>query len=198
MVFADHVPICIQSRSCIPARVTEANRPVLKVAEVLTYAIMVEEAITIPEMHLMGCNLQQVIFCWGEQLAAANLNFCNMTPKCLNAVKCLLQTKVMRRKFPSVNWFAVGLTLRDIVVLQPSVETLRISNVSVPDLQANNAHDYGENWQRMFDWSPRDWKDLGFDAKAYHVSLQLELSEKGTPPKKIKIRRSWGPCQVLA
>jgi len=195
MVFSEHVPICVQSKASIPARVNEANRPILKVAEVLTYAIMVEEAITIPEMHQMGCKLQQVFFCWGEQPSASNLNFRNMTPKCLNAVKCLLQTKVMRRKFPAVNWFAVGLTLRDIVVLQPSVETLRIFNVSVADLQLNNAHDYGENWQKMFDWTPRDWLDMGYDAKAYAISLQLELSEKGVSPEKMKIRRGWGPAQ---
>lgn len=193
MVFAEKVPICIQSRANIPSRIAENNRPTLKTAEVITYDIMVEEAITIAEMYMMGCNMQQVFYCWGERPTANNLSFKNMNAKCLNAVKCILQGKVLSTKFTDVRWFEVGLTIQDIIDLQPTVETLKVFNVTVESLMQNKAHDFGDNWQTMFKWSSNDWKQLGFDAKTYAAALQKDSMEKGVEPDKLRIHQQWGP-----
>lgn len=194
MVCVDKMPIAILHANAIPPRVTATNRPTLKVAEVITYDIMVEESITLVEMQSMGCNLMQVFYCWGDRPGAMNLNFRHMSKKCLNIVKCLLQNKVMRRHFHDVRWFTVGLTIKDMMDLQPSVDTLKIFNVTTKELQANDAHNYGENWQRMFDWSVREWRELGYDHKEYTASLQLQVNAQGGPAHDtLRIHRQWGP-----
>lgn len=194
MVCVDKVPIEILHTNAIPSRVTDINRPTLKMAEVLTYDIMVEESISLVEMQNMGCNLFQVFYDWGDRPGAGNLNFRHMNRKCLNIVKCLLQNKVMRRHFNEVQWFTVGLSIKDMMDLQPSVDTLKLFNVTSQDLQANDAHNFGENWQNMFGWSVSEWKELGYDHKEYTASIQLQANAKGGPAQDtLRIHRQWGP-----
>jgi len=197
MVCVDRIPISIVHPSAIPVRVSDANRPTLKVAGVVTYDIMVEEEITLVELQSMGCNLTQVFYCWGERPAAANLDFRGMSKKCLNIVKCLLQNQVMRRHFHGVRWFAAGLSIKDMMHMQPSVETLKVFNVTTDELQANNAHDFGENWQSMFEWTAREWTDLGFDRRAYAAGLQLQRNALGgIAHDKLVIQSRWGPLDA--
>ena len=196
MVCVDRIPICLVHPSAIPVRVSSLNRPTLKVAEVVTYDIMVEEGLTLVEMQLMGVNLMQVFYCWGDRPAAANLDFRGMSKKCLNIVKCLLQNKVIRRHFDQVKWFAAGLSIKDMMDLQPSIETLKVFNVTTDELQANKAHEFGDNWNRMFSWSQKDWKDLGFNSKEYAAALQLQRSALGSiAHDKLVVQAGWGPTQ---
>lgn len=194
MVCVDRIPIALLHASAIPVRVSDVNRPTLKVAEVITYDIMVEESITLMELVAMGCNLLQIFYCWGERPAAKNLSFHKMDKKCLNVVKCVLQNKVIRRHFDQVKWFAAGLSIKDMMDLQPSIECLKLFNVTTGELQANDAHHYGDNWQKMFLWTAREWGDLGFNQKEYTADLQRKRNALGgLAHDKLVLQSGWGP-----
>lgn len=198
MVCVDRIPIALLNTSAIPVRVSDVNRPTLKIAEVVTYDVMVEENFTLMELAAMGCNMLQIFYCWAERPSASNLSFHTMDRKCLNIVKCVLQNKVIRRHVNKVKWFTAGLSIKDMMDLQPSIECLKVFNVTVGDLQANNAHHHGENWQKMFQWTKREWIELGFDQKEYLAEIQRKRSALGgISHDKLAVYASWGPAAIV-
>lgn len=153
---------------------------------------------TLAQLHALGCNIEQVFFCWAEPPSALNINFKDINNDTLKQVYKIMKNPVLANMFANLDWFDLGLTVRDIMSLRPDFNTLVLFNVTVDKLILHNAHDFGENWQSLLQWTTQEWEKLGFQREKYYTILEQDaLRLKNRPSTTLSsTRRAWGPRET--
>lgn len=186
------IPLRVYNASQLPSRLEGMHRKTVRVGEVLTYQIMTENSITLQEMLDMGCNLKQALMLWGDPPSANNLIFKGLKKDGLEFLSRVLRDEVIQARFPAIQWFAVGLSIPDLYQLTPSVQTLKLWNITIPILMKHKAHDQGSVWQTRFNWKNEEWYELGFDREQYEATVRGDLS---VSPDLRRTRLQWGPSR---
>jgi len=186
-------PISINNTSMIPNDLvtSSADRELTKVYQVLNYELMVQNNLSVRNLHEMQCDVQLVFHSWADPPHANNLSFHGSTKATIMAVHMALQNASLRKKFHKLCWFDIGMTMGDLMQMQLPVPVLLTFNICVDVLLENNANEYGRSWQSLFKWTRKEWTLLGYDAGVYKSRLRLNATQQ--PISKLEIFEQWGP-----
>lgn len=193
MIVQRSIPLRVYNTHNTPQRLEGEDRRAVKAGGVVTYQIMKQNSITMQEMAEMGICMKRVLMLWGDAPDAANLSFSGLKKDGLDLLTKTLRDEVVNARFTSLSWFSIGLTLKDLMELKPSFETLVIFKVTLDLLIENKAHDIGSNWQIWFGWSQEQWKQLGFDRSAYEKMVKTDAVCSAEVRKR---RLEWGPSST--
>ena len=142
------------------------------------------------EMAEMGIEIKKILILWGDSPSATNLLFSNMKKSGIDLLAKGLRDEVVAARFSDVTWFSIWLTLKDLLDLKPSFDTLMIFKITCQSLIENKAHDVGANWQIWFAWTDEQWKQIGFDRNKYNADVKSDVH---CTPEARKRRLQWGP-----
>lgn len=184
------IPIVVNEPKNVPSRLEGEQRRIVRSGGVLTYNIFVENHISVQELVNMECNIKQTLLLWGEPPRAHNFIFKKLERKGLEVMSRVLRDEIFARRFPGINWFSVGLTIKDLLDLNPSPENISLWGITLPLLIQHKAHDHGCTFQSFLNWKREQWEDLGFDREKYQ---EMVKKEPGVSPDLRNRRLQWGP-----
>lgn len=184
------IPIAVSDPNKTPQRLEGEHRRIVKSGGVLTFNILAENNISVQELIDMGCNIKQALLLWGEPPRAHNFIFKGLTKSGLEMVSKVLRDEIFGRRFSGINWFSVGLGVKDLFELNPSAEKIKLWGITLTSLIQHNAHDHGCTFQTFLNWKQEQWDDLGFNRESYTEKIK---NEPGVSANLKQRRLQWGP-----
>ena len=127
---------------------------------------------------------------WGDPPGAQNLLFKGLQQSGMQLLARALRDEFLARRFHAITWFALGLTVQNLIDLKPDFETVRVFKIDVPQLVKHGAPELGPNFQMHVNWSDEQWRQLGFESSRYTASV--DANPAWTAQQK-RHRRQWGP-----
>jgi hypothetical protein len=190
MLLDRSIPLCVYNVANVPDRIEGDDRKITKAGRVVTYSIAIEHKMTIQELCDMGCDVKQVIMMWGDPPSAKNLLFKGLEQSGLQSLARALRDEYFVRRFHAITWFAIGLTVQNLIDLKPDFDTVRVMKVDVPQLIQHGAAELGPNFQMHVNWTDEQWRQLGFEHGKYQKSVD---DNQALSAQQKKHRRQWGP-----
>ena len=190
MILDRSIPLCVYNAAGVPERIEGDDRKIVRAGRVITYSIATEHKVTLQELCDMGCDVKQVVMTWGDPPGAQNLLFKDLQQSGMQLLARALRDEFLARRFHAITWFAIGLTVQNLIDLKPDFETVRVFKIDVPQLIKHGAPELGPNFQMHVNWSDEQWRQLGFESSKYTGSV--DANSAWTAQQK-RHRRQWGP-----
>jgi len=162
----------------------------------LTYDCMIQSNLTVRHLTEMGCDMTLVLNSWATPHTAENLLWTGTDKDTLMAVYMALQVNRMPAKFSKIDWFKIGLTVLDMINMKLPVRVYKTFNITFESIVEKKAHEYGETWQNVFNWSDEDWKSLGFTEASHQEYKNKVHNNFNVSETKRKVMLNFGPRYV--
>ena len=170
------IPLFFTNALSLPDHIPPETTADLVKSRVLTYDHVQTYRLDIPTLHRLGVDLRHLFWHWAEPPRAQNLLWGTMHDKdVLRGMRYVLTQRALAERLPELDWFAMGLTVQDILVLRMfDVDTLLLFRVTFDKLVQHKAYEMGTLWTTETRWSDVDFARLGYDKDKYREWVQAE------------------------
>tara|TARA_B110000444_G_scaffold52745_1_gene48658 strand:- start:270 stop:980 length:711 start_codon:yes stop_codon:yes gene_type:complete len=171
------VPLAVANVFALPEGVPVDRAREIVSTRTLTRDEMVTFRLDVPTLYRLGLNFRHMLWHWGEPPAAANLLWENMREdrSVLCEVKYALTHRAVADRFPELDWFAMGLTVHDMLYLRMhDIDTLLLFRVDLLKLLHHGAWEHGRAWSEAVGWKEIDLKRLGYTREKFQAFVAEE------------------------
>ena len=171
------VPLAVSNVFALPDSVPTDRAREIVTTRTLTRDEMLTFRLDVPTLHHLGVNFRHMLWHWGEPPAAANLLWENMREdrSVLGEVKYALAHRAVADRFPDLDWFAMGLTVHDMLYLRMhDVDTLLLFRVDLFKLLQHGSWEHGRAWPEAVGWREIDLKRLGYTREKFQAFVAEE------------------------
>lgn len=170
------IPLFFTNALALPDTIPPDTTADLVKSRVLSYDHMQTFRLDVPTLHRLGVDLRHLFWHWAEPPRADNLLWGNMRcPDVLRGLKYVLTQRAVAERLPDLDWFAMGLSVQDLLVLRLfDVDSMLLFRVTFDKLLQHKAYEMGSLWSAETRWTEHDFARLGYTKDKFRAFVEAE------------------------